>query len=108
MEKAVNKWFKYLKENEESYTDQVKRKLSRLIKAGEIGSASAILDQLDIMFPEGEVTFEDFEDLIYYKLIDLFKEEDFDDFNKLLDIYMSKAKKQQTKYSSRAQWFCSS
>ena len=106
MKKLLKEWRNFLKENEEeeeSYADQVKRKLSRLIKSGQIGSATAFLDQLDIMFPDGEVTFADFEDLIYHKLTNLFRYQEFDDFNKLLDVYLSKAKKQQVRYSGRGQ-----
>jgi hypothetical protein len=105
MKKAVNKWFKFLKENEESFEEEVKRKVSKLIKADEIGSASAIIDQLDIMFPDGEVTFADFEDLIYHKVANYMSYGEYDNFNKLLDVYLSKAKKQQSRYSTRQQGF---
>ena len=101
MKKVIKEWRHFLRE-EEDFADEVKRKLTKLLNAGELNQFMAIYDQLDDLGVAGLVSFEDFEDPIYKMLIKMFMAEQYDEFEELLKLYRANAKKQKSRYSGSA------
>ena len=102
MKIAISKWRKFLKENDESFPEEVKRKLIKLLDAGELNQFMAIYDQLEDLGVGDEVSFEDFEEPIYKMLTKMFIAESYDEFEELLKVYRANAKKQKSRYSGSA------
>ena len=102
MKIAINEWRRFLNEEEEEFADEVKRKLTKLLNAGELNQFMAIYDQLEDLGVAELVSFEDFEDPIYKMLIKMFQAEQYDEFEELLKLYRANAKSQKSRYSGSA------
>ncbi len=103
MKKVINEWRQFIREEEEeSFADEVKRKLTKLLDAGQLNQFMAIYDQLDDLGLSGQVSFEDFEDPIYKMLTKMFIAEKYDEFEELLKVYRANAKNQKSRYSGSA------